>query len=53
VVAVLDTKTGDAFEIEVEARESLDAFHHPYAHAAFHDIDHRRRTGHPLIAGAH
>jgi hypothetical protein len=29
VVAVFDAKTGDAFEIEVEGREALDAFHHP------------------------
>jgi hypothetical protein len=35
VVSVFDAKTGDAFAIEVEASEALDAFRHPYAHAAF------------------
>ena len=44
MVAVFDTKTGDAFQIEVHARESLDAFNHPYAHAAFRGIDHRSQT---------
>jgi phage-related protein len=34
VVSVLDAKTGDAFTIDVEAREALDAFRHPYAHLA-------------------
>jgi hypothetical protein len=34
-VSVFDAKTGDAFTIEVEGREALDAFRHPYAHAAF------------------
>jgi hypothetical protein len=35
VVAVVDAKTGDAFEIEAGPGESLAVFHHPYAHAAF------------------
>ena len=39
VVSVFDFKTGDAFEIQVEAGEALDAFRHPYAHAAFRGID--------------
>jgi hypothetical protein len=34
VVSVFDAKTGDAFTIHVQAREALDAFRHPYAHAA-------------------
>jgi hypothetical protein len=38
LVAVVDAKTGDAFEIEVEAGESLAAFHHPYAYAAFRRV---------------
>jgi hypothetical protein len=37
-VAVCDIKTGEAFEIEVEADEALDAFRHLYAHAAFHGV---------------
>ena len=35
VVAVLDSKTGDAFQIEAERHEALDAFNHPYSYAAF------------------
>jgi hypothetical protein len=49
VVAVFDAKTGDAFEIEVEGREALDAFHHPYAHAAFRGIDNGSSTRERLI----
>jgi hypothetical protein len=52
VVAVFDAKTGDAFELEVEGRDALDAFHHPYAHAAFLGVDHHAATGHRHIAGA-
>jgi hypothetical protein len=51
VVAVFDAKTGDAFELEVEGRDALDAFHHPYAHAAFRGVDHHAATGHRHIAG--
>jgi hypothetical protein len=39
VVSVFDAKTGDAFTFQVEAREALDAFRHPYAHAAFRGIN--------------
>jgi len=39
VVSVLDAKTGDAFTIQVDAREALDAFRHPFAHAAFRGIN--------------
>jgi hypothetical protein len=38
VVSVVDAKTGDAFEIQIEPHEALDAFRHPYAHAAFRGI---------------
>jgi hypothetical protein len=34
LVAVVDAKTGDAFEIAAERGDSLAAFHHPYAYAA-------------------
>jgi hypothetical protein len=30
---------GDSFELVVEAHEALDAFHHPYAYAAFRGLD--------------
>jgi hypothetical protein len=53
VVTVFDAKAGDAFDIEVERHEALDAFHHPYAHAAFRRISHRTPTGHSPITGTH
>jgi hypothetical protein len=34
VVAVLDAKTGDSFELQAAPREALEVFHHPYAYAA-------------------
>ena len=38
LVAVSDTKTGEAFSIEVrEGERALDVFHHPYAYAASRD----------------
>jgi hypothetical protein len=39
-VAVLDTKTGDAFRVQVrDGERPLDVFHHPYAYAAHHGIE--------------
>ena len=39
-VTVLDTRAARAFEVVLEDDESpLDAFHHPYAHAARRGID--------------
>ena len=41
-VAVADTKTGDAFVVEVRRGDSaLDVFHHPYAYAAWHRVETR------------
>jgi hypothetical protein len=37
-VTVLD-EAGDPFELIVEAHEALDAFHHPFAYAAFRGLD--------------
>ena len=38
-VAVLDTKAGDAFRVEVrDGERPLDVFHHPYAYAALHGV---------------
>jgi hypothetical protein len=34
LITVSDAKTGTSFSMEVEPAEALDAFHHPYAHAA-------------------
>jgi hypothetical protein len=35
LLAVSDSKTGDAFSIEVEPSDALEAFQHPYSYAAF------------------
>lgn len=38
-VAVTDTKTGEAFSIEIrDGERAMDVFHHPYAFAAWHGI---------------
>jgi hypothetical protein len=34
-LAVSDSKTGDAFSIEIEPSDALEAFQHPYSYAAF------------------
>jgi hypothetical protein len=33
-VGVIDTRTDESFEFEVDGRHALDAFNHPYAYAA-------------------
>jgi hypothetical protein len=33
-VRVFDERTNDGFELEVDGREALDAFNHPFAYAA-------------------
>jgi hypothetical protein len=33
-VRVHDLRSGDRFELEPERRQALEAFYHPYAHAA-------------------
>ena len=39
-VAALNTRTGDAFCVEVhDGERPLDVFHHPYAYAAHHGIE--------------
>jgi hypothetical protein len=40
-VVVHDRRVNELFELEVDASQALDAFHHPYAHAAFQGVDHR------------
>jgi hypothetical protein len=37
-VGVADERTGAYFEFDVEAAQALDAFHHPYAYAAFRGL---------------
>ena len=51
-VAVLDTKTGYSFHLEVRDDERpVDVFHHPYAYAARHDIDTRAGSLRPEPGG--
>jgi hypothetical protein len=38
-VLVVDAKTGDSFEIDVDSQNALDAFEHPYAYAAWRGIE--------------
>ena len=53
-VAVLDARADDDFELEVDGRDALDAFNHPYAYAARRDsgggsretTNNQRRTDH-------
>lgn len=40
-IAVVDTRSGDALEFEVDAGDALDAFNHPYAYAAALHADDR------------
>jgi len=46
VIAVADARTTDAFELAVEPHEALDAFHHPFAHAAASGVPYREATRH-------
>lgn len=44
-VGVLDARTDDGFEFEVDGRHALDAFNHPYAYAGLADAACRRPVG--------
>jgi hypothetical protein len=35
LAVTVSDEAGDAFELDVDAHEALDVFHHPYAYAAF------------------
>jgi hypothetical protein len=49
-VSVLDERTNDGFELEVDGRRALDAFNHPYAYKAWsHAADLSAQT-HALAA---
>ena len=37
-IAILDTRSTEALEFDVDARAALDAFNHPYAYAATHRV---------------
>jgi hypothetical protein len=52
-VLVVDSKADDSFEIDVDAKRALDAFHHPYAYAAARGIAYRatrKREGEAVYA---
>jgi hypothetical protein len=38
-VAVADTSTGEAFELDAHPENALDIFYHPFAYAAFRGLD--------------
>ena len=38
-VLLVDAKTGDSFEIDVQCEDALDAFEHPYAYAAWRGVE--------------
>ena len=38
-VSVVDRRTDDAFELEVDAADALEVFEHPYAYAAFRGLE--------------
>jgi hypothetical protein len=39
IVEVIDAKVGSAFRLDVDSHRARDAFEHPYAYAAFSDVD--------------
>jgi hypothetical protein len=43
-VGVIDGRTDDSFELEVDGRHALDAFNHPYAYAGRSDATAVRRN---------
>ena len=52
-VLVVDGKTDDSFELDVDAEHALDAVDHPYAYAASRGIAYRasrRETGEVVYA---
>ena len=52
-VAVLDTKTGDSFELVLdETDDALDVFDHPYAYAAHRGLDYGPALDQPGLAVA-
>jgi hypothetical protein len=49
-VVVDDARSGDLFEVEVDAKNALDAFHHPYAYAAHTGIEYVAGNREPVYA---
>jgi hypothetical protein len=48
-ITVLDTRSGEALEFDVDGSTALDAFNHPYAYAATRRV----RNVAPIVAVAH
>jgi hypothetical protein len=54
-IAVVDTRSDDALEFDVDASDALDAFNHPYAYAAALHADDRAtspQAAHALTTSA-
>ncbi len=47
-VEVFDEAVGETFEIEVPRARALDAFHHPFAYAAFDGVAYTTRKREPV-----
>ena len=50
LVEVHDGRTGQSFQLVVDAEEALDVFRHPFAYAAFRGVWHSREEAAPLAA---
>jgi hypothetical protein len=46
-IALLDSHSAEAVEFEVDGSTALDAFNHPYAYAATHQVRHLATTRTP------
>ena len=49
-VMVVDAKSGDTFELDVESAEAIDVFNHPYAHAAHRGVAFEAGLRQPVYA---
>jgi hypothetical protein len=49
-VSVLDERTNNGFELEVDSRDALDAFNHPFAYAARSNMFDPSAVSGPLAA---
>ena len=49
-VVVIDAKSGDLFELDVESAEAMDVFNHPYAHAAQRGVAFEAGPRQPIYA---
>jgi hypothetical protein len=42
-ISVVDTLAAEAFDLPVDGHDALDVFDHPYAYAAWSDVQYRSR----------